>query len=121
MLPTAFDEAGIKMLDSINELFDEIGTNIELIRFKLIEYKNENALVDAIKSGKCPVIDVLKKYFYPLEEDGSHAMVATGIKEENGVKKIQLKNSFADNPKEQGKFHFSFFELRPKTIINFEF
>ena len=37
---------------------------------------------------------------------GSHAMVATGIKEENGIKYIQLKNSYADNPNEQGKVHF---------------
>ena len=33
-------------------------------------------------------------------------MVATGIKEENGIKYIQLKNSFADNPNEQGNVHF---------------
>ena len=41
-------------------------------------------------------------------------MVATGIKERNGVKCIQLKNSFADNPNEQGKVHFYQFIL---TVI----
>ena len=43
---------------------------------------------------------------------GSHAMVATGIKEENGIKYIQLKNSYADNPNEQGKVHFWFLDYQ---------
>ena len=104
ILPTAFDEAGIRMLDSIREIFDIIGIDFESTQFKWIKYNNEKDLVDGIRNGKCPVADVLKSY-YSSDTDGSHVMVATGIKEENGVKNIQLKNSFADNPNEQGKVH----------------
>ena len=104
-LPTAFDEAGIYMLDSIREIFDMIGIDFESVRFNWIKYKNEKDLIDGIKSGKCPVVDVLKSY-YSSDTNGSHVMVATGIKEENGVKNIQLKNSFADNPNEPGNVHF---------------
>ena len=104
-LPTAFDEAGLKMLDSIREIFDILGIDFESVRFNWIKYYNEKDLIDAVKNGKCPVVDVLKNY-YSSATDGSHVMVATGIKEENGVKKIQLKNSFADDPKEQGKVRF---------------
>ena len=103
-LPTAFDEAGINMLDSIREIFDTVDIQFESVGFNWIKYKNEKDLIDGIKNGKCPVVDVLKSY-YSSDTDGSHVMVATGIKEENGVKNIQLKNSFADNPNEQGKVH----------------
>ena len=102
------------MLDSIREIFDKqlrytdtgdvLGVKFESIQFKWIKYSNEKDLVDGIKNGKCPVVDVLKSY-YSSDTDGSHVMVATGIKEENGVKNIQLKNSFADNPNELGKVH----------------
>ena len=111
-LPSAFDEAGLRMLDSIREIFDILDIEFESVGFDLIEYKNFEELTHAIKDGKCPVADVLKQYLYmkfdlyPSVKDESHAMVATGLKEINGVKFIQLKNSFADNPNEQGKVHF---------------
>ena len=92
------------MLDSIREIFDILGVDFESIQFKWIKYKNEKDLVDGIKNRKCPVVDVLKSY-YSSDTDGSHVMVATGMKEENGIKYIQLKNSFADDPNEQGKVH----------------
>ena len=104
-LPTAFDEAGMYMLDSIREIFDIIGIRFESVGFNWIKYKNEKDLVDGIKNGKCPVVDVLKSY-YSSDTNGSHVMVATGIKETNGVKYIQLKNSFADDPNEPGNVHF---------------
>ena len=68
----------------------------------MIEYKNFQELTDAFNNGKCPIIDVLQKYLYSADIDGSHAMVATGIKNENGVECIQLKNSYADDPTKQG-------------------
>ena len=92
------------MLDSIREIFDILGVNFESVRFEWTIYNNEKDLVDAIKNGNCPVVDVLKSY-YSSDTDGSHVMVATGMKEENGIKYIQLKNSFADDPNEQGKVH----------------
>ena len=93
------------MLDSIREIFDIIGIRFESVGFNWIIYNNEKDLINAITSGKCPVVDVLKSY-YSSDTNGGHVMVATGIKEENGIKYIQLKNSFADNPNEQGSVHF---------------
>ena len=100
--PSAFDDAGIRMLDSIREIFDILNIEFESIGFKLIEYKNFQELTDAINNKKCPIIDVLQKYLYSEDINGSHAMVATGIKNENGVEFIQLKNSYAGDPTKQG-------------------
>ena len=104
-MPSAFDDAGIMMLDSIREIFDILDYEFESVGFSLIKYNNGKELVDAIKNRICPVVDVLKSY-YSSDTNGGHVMVATGIKEENGIKYIQLKNSFADNPNEQGNVHF---------------
>ena len=90
------------MLDSIREIFDILGIRFESIRFNWIVYKTLEELSEALKDGKCPVVDVLKEH-YSSDKDGSHCMVATNIKEINGVKCIQLKNSFAENPNEKGK------------------
>ena len=103
MMPSAFDEAGIRMLDSIREIFDIADFEFESVNFDLIQYNNFEEISGAIQNGKCPVVDVLRAYIYPEEKDGSHVMVATGIKNVNGTEFIQLKNSFADNPIEQGE------------------
>ena len=95
------------MLDSIREIFDILDFKFQSVRFNLIEYNSDNKLTNAINNGKCPVVDLLKTYLYSSEEEGSHVMVATGIRNQNGVKHIQLKNSFADNPNEQGKVHYN--------------
>ena len=102
-MPSAFDEAGIRMLDSIREIFDILDFEFESVGFDLIKYNNFEELAGALRNGKCPVVDILREYIYPGEKGGSHVMVATGIKNENGTKCIQFKNSFADNPNEQGK------------------
>ena len=97
------------MLDSIREIFDILNIEFESVYFNLIKYKNHKDLSFAISIGKCPVVDVLKEHIYPSETNkhyGSHVMVATGIKKENDIEYIQLKNSFADNPNEQGKVYF---------------
>ena len=102
-MPSAFDEAGIWMLDSIRELFDILDYEFESVDLDLIQYSNFEELKNAINNHKCPIVEVLKEYIYPGQKGGSHAMVATGIKNANGTKCIQLKNSFADDPNEQGK------------------
>ena len=118
--PSAFDDAGIRMLDSIREIFDILDIKFESVGFKLVEYKNFEELNKAINDDKCPIIDVLEKYLefdpwcfeilefdlYFSDKNGSHAMIATGIKNKNGIECIQLKNSYAENPNEQGKVHF---------------
>ena len=48
----------------------------------MIEYKSFDELATAVNDGKCAVVDVLKEY-YSTDNDGSHAMVATGVKTEN--------------------------------------
>ena len=85
----------------LHEIFDILYFDFESVGFNLVKYKNFDDLVHAINNGKCPVVDVLKEH-YSSEKDGSHVMVATGIKHKDGVRCIQLKNSFADNPNEQG-------------------
>ena len=87
------------MLDSIREIFDILDIEFESVRFDLIEYKNFEEITHAINDGKCPIAHVLQKY-------GSHAMVATGIKNNKGIKCLQLKDSYADDPNKQGKAHF---------------
>ena len=94
------------MLDSIREIFDILDIEFESVRFDLIEYKNFEEITDAINDGKCPIVEVLQKYLYSDKREGSHAMVATGIKNIKGNKCLQLKNSYADDPNEQGKVHF---------------
>ena len=97
------------MLDSIREIFDILNFELEMVEFDFIRYNNFEELVVALNNGKCPVVDIMKKYLYSSEEDGSHVVVATGIREQNGAKEIQLKNSFADNPNEQGKVYYFIF------------
>ena len=105
ILSTAFDGAGLRMLDSIREIIGMLGIEFDSLRCDLVEFNNYKELTDALNRGKCPIVDVLKTY-YSFDKEGSHVMVATGVKKENGVRYIQLKNSFADNPNEQGKVHF---------------
>ena len=111
------------MLDSIREIFDILDIKFESIGFNLIDYKNFEQLTDAIDNGKCPIADVLQNYLfmefdqYSSDKNGSHAMVATGIKEKNGVKFIQLKNSYADDPSMQGKIHW-FWTFKSLEIQN---
>ena len=63
-MPTAFDEAGIRMLDSIREIFDILGFESDSVGFKYVQYKNSNELTTALKIGKCPVVGVLRKDIY---------------------------------------------------------
>ena len=103
MMPSAFDEAGLRMLDSIREIFDILDFVFESLEFDLIKYNDFEELASAIGNDKCPVADVLRKHIDPTVENGSHVMVATGIQNENGIDYIQLKNSYADSTNEQGK------------------
>ena len=96
------------MLDSIREIFDILCLDFESIGFNFVEYKHFEDFATAIKEDKCPVVDVLVNDLDPETKEGSHVMVATGLKTENGIDFIQLKNSYADNPNEQGKVQIRF-------------
>ena len=105
-LPSAFDKAGLRMLDSIREIFDILNIEFGSIRFDLIKYNNHEELSYAIRIGKCPVVDILPSVRRQYIDNSiySTALVATGIKKENDIDRIQLKNSYADDPNEPGKF-----------------
>ena len=62
ILPTAFDEAGLRMLDSIREIFDILTLEFESVGFEFVRYRKFEEIVNAIDDGKCPIVDVLKKY-----------------------------------------------------------
>ena len=117
-LPTAFDEAGICMLDSIREIFDILGIRFESIRFHFDEYTEFKQLVAALQAGKCPVLNVHTSYWNPTSKNESHAMVATGIKNEGGAQFIQMKNSHADDPNEPGKFQISLWSISLENILS---
>ena len=71
-LPTAFDEAGICMLDSIREIFDVLGIRFESIQLHFDEYTEFKELVAALQAKKCPVLNVHTSYWNPESEHGSH-------------------------------------------------
>ena len=103
MMPSAFDEAGIRMVDSIREIFDLADFEFESVDFDLIKYNSSQELAGAIRNGKCLVADVAREYINRATKGGSHTMLATGIKYKDGYAKIQLRNPFAANRNEQGK------------------
>lgn len=83
ILPTAFDEKGLFMLDSIREIFDILGLAFESVHFvseSFGEYESNPTTIETlvwliVGEGKTPVF---------VEYRGaeiSHAMVATGINE----------------------------------------
>ena len=116
--PTAFDDIGILMLDSIREIFDILGIQYEWIRFKIKKFnieKDLKQLEDAIKAEKCPVIGVPHSCWPDAkpEAKGGHVMVAIDIKKDvtTGVQKIQMKNTYADKPHIPGK-------VRHKQLIS---
>ena len=101
-MPSAFDEAGIRMLDSIREIFDLAEFEFDSVEVDLVRYNYLEELAGAIRNRKCPVADVCKDYI-KRGAKGSHAMLATDIKYEHGIGKIQLKNPYAATRNEQGK------------------
>ena len=92
------------MLDSIREIFDILGIRFESIRFHFDEYTEFKQLIAALEAGKCPVLNVHTSYWNPTSKNESHAMVATGLKNKNGVWLIQMKNSYDDNSDTPGRF-----------------
>ena len=104
------------MLDSIREIFDILGIRFESIQLHCDEYTEFKQLVAALQAEKCPVLNVHTSYWNPESEDGSHAMVATGIKNKGGAQFIQMKNSHADNPNEPGKFQIRKYFILARDI-----
>ena len=110
--PSAFDEPGLFMLDSIREVFDALEIQFESIVFKYERYHDKDATTverAIFDEEKCPVVVVRDSFFDSTgSEISSHAMVATGVEdgydEDEGKVFIQLKNSHRDDPSQSGIF-----------------
>ena len=113
-LPSAFDDAGILMLDSIREVFDMAEMIIEsprskrknTVSFQYEQHSSHHELIRTITEGKCPVVQCSPRLYKNLNDESStieHVMVATGMKKSTeGKNLIQLKNSHQKDPSEQG-------------------
>ena len=100
------------MLDSIREIFDILGIPFESIRYEIEAYnleteKNELEAELASKTKSFVVGEIENQLLFP-GYSGSHALVATGIRQDNS---IELKNSYADYPHISGK-------VRHKQLIS---
>ena len=108
--PSAFDDSGLFMIDTIREVFDILDIQFESVSFKFEKFDGQNAqsIEKAIYDDeKCPVVAVRDSFFDPNGSDySSHAMVATGIEdgidEDEGKVFVQLKNSHRDDPDQPG-------------------
>ena len=96
---------------------------VGFVGFELLEFKNFEELAFAISDGMFPIVDVLTECFHSSEIVGphhTHIMVATGIRNENELKCIQLQNSYADNANAEGKVHSELFDSQKETNSFFE-
>ena len=102
------------MLDSIREVFDILEVSFESVKFGYerdkANYIGLEGIIWAIfGEEKCPVIQCpirLYESSYSGPSHMEHAMIATGIKETaDGEHFVQLKNSFQEDPNEQGTTH----------------
>ena len=101
------------MLDSIREICHGLNlvlqTNRTCANSVIFEYEQTHSyheLLRMINEGKCPVVQCSPRLYKQSNCDAlvsEHVMVATGIKvSTDGKKYIQLKNSYQENPSEQG-------------------
>ena len=116
-LPSAFDDAGILMLDSIREVFHIAGMIVaqprsktkNTVSFQYEQHSSHHELIRTITEGKCPVVQCSPRLYKNISDESStieHVMVATGIeKSTEGKNFIQLKNSHQEDPSEQGIIH----------------
>ena len=59
VFPSAMDEAGLFMLDSIREIFDILGLEFESVKFDYEEYYDAEELDRAvIFEKKCPIVGI---------------------------------------------------------------
>ena len=99
MNPSAMDDAGLLMLDSVREIFDILEIPFESIKFNCETYKKYEDLVQAtFVERKCPIIE------FP-EGETSHVMVATGIFHTKEGYFVECKDSKREDPNTPpGKF-----------------
>ena len=86
------------MLQSIRDVID-----IDNVKCKIEEFSNANDLVQAIGSGKCPVIVAQNQ-----KKSLVHAMVAYRINKNGNDQYVNCKNSYGQDPSQPGNFHNPF-------------
>ena len=92
MNPSAMDDAGLLMLDSVREIFDILEIPFESVKFSCETYKKYEDLVQAtFVDRKCPIIE------FPGDET-SHVMVATGIFHTKEGYFVECKDSRREDP-----------------------
>ena len=107
------DPKGILMLNSIREIFENIGIDFDSMSFVVQKFSEPRMIIRAINNQrKCPAI-VGAKFDFSAGSVDAHVMVAAGVKTETvqhglSVKQeyfLQCKNSYRDDPNQSGKFH----------------
>ena len=94
MNPSAMDDAGLFMLDSIREIFDILGIPFKSVKFNCETYKKLDDLIQAtFVERKCPIIE-----FPPSDYETSHVMVATGIFNTKEGYFVECKDSKREDP-----------------------
>ena len=96
--PTAVDPPGLQLLQSIRDVVD-----IDNVKYKIEEYSNAKDLVEALQSGKCPVIVAQNQ-----KKSLVHAMVAYRVTKNGNDQYVKCKNSYGQDPSQPGKFHDPF-------------
>ena len=94
MNPSAMDDAGLLMLDSVREIFDILEIPFESVKFNCERYNKLEDLVQAtIVERKCPIIE------FPQSDDvTSHVMVTTGILHTKEGYFVECKDSRREDP-----------------------
>ena len=100
------DPAGILMLNSIRQIFEIVNIPFNSMNF-VAEQFDQTTIVNEINvNKKCPVVTAAN---FSVSPPLVHAMVATGVKSDSINKileyYIQCKNSYRDDPLQQGTFY----------------
>ena len=94
MNPSAMDDAGLLMLDSVREIFDILEIPFESVKFNCERYNKLEDLVQAtIVERKCPIIE-----FPQSDAKTSHVMVTTGILHTKEGYFVECKDSRREDP-----------------------
>ena len=94
MNPSAMDDAGLLMLDSVREIFDILEIPFESVKFNCEMYKTLNDLIQAtFVERKCPIIE-----FPPSDYETSHVMVSTGVFHTKEGYFVECKDSKREDP-----------------------
>ena len=100
------DPAGILMLNSIRQIFEIVNIPFNSMNFVAEQFDQTTIVNEIIVNKKCPVVTAAN---FSVSPPLVHAMVATGVKSDliNGRLEysIQCKNSYRDDPLQQGTFY----------------